>query len=74
MGPYLSYVRPEQQLRQTIVDQQNRINQQALDLQALHQRATAIEIRGALTPTGVSSTFMNYSHYYTFGNTPIRRR
>ena len=67
VGPYLSYVRPEQRLRQTLVDQQNRINQQAVELQAVRQRATALESRGALTPTGVSSTFMNYSHYYSFG-------
>ena len=64
VGPYLSYVRPEQRLRQTLTDQQSRITEQQSELQTLRQQTTAIESRGALTPTGVSSTFMNYSHYY----------
>lgn len=64
VGPYLSYVRPEQRLRQTLAEQQTRIFEQQNQLDALRRQTTTLESRGAVAPTGVSSTFMNYSHYY----------
>jgi hypothetical protein len=67
LGPYLSYVRPEQKLRRTLTNQQNSINRQEGELRSLRNRATAMEARGSMAPTGVSSTFMFYSHYYNMG-------
>lgn len=67
VGPYLSYVRPEQRLRRTLDEQQARLSRQQVELQSLRERATAIETRGVTAPTGVGSTFMNFSHYYNFG-------
>lgn len=64
LGPYLSYVRPEQRLRRAMVDQQQALRRTQAQMNVLSRRQTAIETRGSATPTGVGGTYMNYSHFF----------
>ena len=80
VGPYLSYVRPEQELRRTLQGQEAGLRRQSAGLQrqetgvlSLQRRVTQLERGGVMAPTGTGSVFMNYSHYYQF-RTPFSRR
>jgi hypothetical protein len=64
LGPYLSYVRPQQQLRSALSQQSRHLQQQQASIRSLRQQVTQIGETGSLRPTGTGSVFMNYSHYY----------
>lgn len=74
LGPYLSNVRPRQQLARTLRQQQGAIRQQNAGLRSLGQQFSRFEREGPVRPTGTSSVFMEYSHYYQFGGSSGRRR
>jgi hypothetical protein len=71
IGNYHSYVRPEMQLRDTLRQQNMRIQQQNAALQATGQQVQEIEGQRTIRPTGTGSVFMDYSHYYET-RVPIR--
>lgn len=68
LDPYNTFVAPHRRLNQ---------NLQALQAQEdFNTRRTQAEIsqirESAVAPTGTGATFMNYSHYYSRGNTLSR--
>ena len=69
---YNTFVRPQQQLRETLRRQDLMSQRQGAALNALGQRVTQQQ-DPALRPTGHQSSFMNYSHYYNVQR-PTRRR
>lgn len=80
VGPYLSNVRPRQELYRTLQGQEAGLRRQTAGLQrqetgilSLQRRVTQLERGGVMAPTGTGSVFMNYSHYYQF-RTPFSRR
>jgi hypothetical protein len=64
LGSYLSNVRPEQQLRETLGDQERQLRSNAGRLAMLGQELRQTAAKQTVRPTGTASTFMNYSHYY----------
>lgn len=61
--PYNNFVRPRQELQRTLQAQQTRINYLQAEQQTLmqdQQQGRSIQI----APTGTSSQFFNYSHYF----------
>jgi hypothetical protein len=67
---YHTYVRPEMLMREMIV-RQNTINyQNAAHIASLRTDVTSLTHDTTVRPTGTSSVFMDYSHYY--GQTPTR--
>ncbi|MBN2475901.1 MAG: hypothetical protein JXB62_14915 [Pirellulales bacterium] len=73
LDPYHNFVRPEQQLINTLQRQQASLQRQNVGLQTLGQQLTQFERTGSVRPTGTASVFMNYSHYYSV-RPPIGRR
>ncbi len=64
LGNYHSYVRPKQQLYNTLWQQHSNLRRQDASIRALGQQVSGTKQRDAVRPTGTSSTFMNYSHYF----------
>lgn len=64
---YHSFVRPEQQLRRTLTQQESAIRQQGASLRTLGGQMSSMQQAYPTRPTGTGSTFMNFSHYYSFG-------
>ena len=80
LGGYLSEVRPRQELRGLLQQQELNMRRQATALQqqqtgilSLQRRVTGLERGGVMAPTGTGSVFMNYPHFYHFP-TPFSRR
>ncbi len=61
---YHLYVRPQQQLLNTLQWQDQALQQQGAHLQSLRQEVSGFGQRRIATPTGIGAGFMNYSHYY----------
>ncbi|MEO8165213.1 MAG: hypothetical protein ABI619_07430 [Betaproteobacteria bacterium] len=66
---YNSIVRPNQQLRSTLARQQSGLLQERQRIEQLQIRADS-----EITPTGIGSHFMDFSHYYPRQQAPARRR
>ena len=64
LGGYLSNVRPEQQLRDTLQQHQSSIQSNTGGLLTLQGQVRQSEKKESVRPTGTGSTFMNYSHFY----------
>jgi len=74
LGPYLSYVRPELELRETLRQQDARLRRQGTGLQGLQGEVSRLAEPAAVRPTGTGSVFMNYSHFYPgLGSSPGSR-
>ncbi len=75
LGSYLSNVRPEKQLGETLRRQQASIQRQNASLWDLDKKLTSVE-RGeaAIHPTGIGGGFMNYLHYFGQPQSVRRRR
>ncbi len=81
LGPYLSDVRPEQQLQTTLQQhgaglQQHdaRLQRQHVGMGLLGQQMINLERTGTIRSTGTGGGFMNYSHYYQFPGMAAGRR
>ncbi|TWT82768.1 hypothetical protein CA13_42310 [Planctomycetes bacterium CA13] len=62
LGPYHSFVRPRQQIRQNV-------STQAIQLQRIErtiERPTSTTTSSGRLPTGRGGTFNNYLHFYQF--------
>jgi len=70
---YHNFVRPRQRVYRALQQQHNEIQRQSSNLNALGQEVLSMRQPSSLRPTGVGSTFMNYSHYYSV-QPPARRR
>ena len=64
---YHTFVRPEIRLRNALNRQEYDINRQRMDFQSMRQNMSGMQRTLGMRPTGASSSFMNYSHYYNFG-------
>lgn len=64
VGPYLSYVRPEQRLLGRLAQQSSAISRQNAAITALRNQAASVGTETTIAPTGTGATFMNYSHYF----------
>ena len=73
LGNYHYYVRPRQQAYRALQQQHNEIQRQSSDLHTLGQQVLSMRRSNSLRPTGVGSTFMNYSHYYNRQQSARRR-
>ena len=74
LGPYLSHVRPEIELRETLRGQDARLRLQGAGLQGLQSEVTRLGQPASVRPTGTGSVFMNYSHFYPgLGSSPGAR-
>ena len=69
--PYNAWVRPRADLRQTLVQQQQGINNLRQDVRQVDTNLDRVRDSVA-APTGTGAGFMNYSHYYRLN--PVRRR
>jgi len=65
---YNAFVRPEQEMRNTMRLQQDAIRTQGMDLSLVEQRMS-LGRRGVSRPVSRASVFMNYLHYYPRANT-----
>ena len=70
---YHYYVRPRQQAYRALREQRHEIQRQRSDLHTLGQQVLSMRQPNSLRPTGVGSTFMNYSHYYNLQPSARRR-
>jgi hypothetical protein len=62
---YNQFVRPQQQLRRAMAQQQNEITSQRLRQRRIQSEIGALQRDGrGHMPTGVGGTFQNYLHYY----------
>jgi hypothetical protein len=61
---YNTYVRPQIQLRDTLQQQDARIQRQGNSIHLLGQEVTEIQQEPTVRPTGSGAGYMNYSHYY----------
>jgi hypothetical protein len=61
---YNMFVQPRMDLQQTLNQQTSNIQQNSVKLKSLGKEVNQIQKEGPARPTGSSSTFMNYSHYY----------
>lgn len=74
MDNYNTFVRPRQQLQDELNQQNYRLRTLNRDINQLEQQQATQTIRpSTIAPTGVGSTFMNYSHYYNLGRNARRR-
>ena len=74
VGPYLSNVRPEQRLLGRLSQQRTGLARQRAAVQSLRTELSQPGPRTGIAPTGVSATFMNYSHFFGGGGgTSVRR-
>jgi len=67
IGPYLSYVRPEQRLLSRLSQQRTAQARQNAAIGALRGQLSELSQLGpetAIAPTGTGATFMNYSHFF----------
>jgi hypothetical protein len=64
LGGYLSDVRPQIELNNTLRQQGNGIYANTANLTTLGQQVRQSGPRQAVRPTGTASVYMNYSHYY----------
>jgi hypothetical protein len=64
LGNYHSYVRPKQQLYDTLWQQHSNLRRQDASIRALGQQVSGTKQWDRVRPTGTNSTFMNYSHYF----------
>lgn len=64
LGSYLSNVRPEIELRETLRAQESRIQLQGAGLRGLQSEVNRLGQPAAVRPTGTGSVFRNYSHFY----------
>jgi len=72
---YYTFVRPEQQLRQSLRRGEARLRRQGADLGSLQRQVSVFEREVLAPPTGTGSVFMDYSHYYpALGRRPTRGR
>jgi len=64
LDPYNSLVRPRLELQDRLRRQQLGLARQAAGLSAVRQQMIQSGDQMPIRPTGASSVFMNYSHYY----------
>jgi hypothetical protein len=72
VGPYLSYVRPQQRLERTLSGQSASLQQQQASIQTLRTDLSQMQWAPARA-TGTGSVFMNHSHFYPGFSTPHRQ-
>ena len=71
LNNYYNFVRPRVQLRSSLRMQERQIDRLSREMQ--QQARTASQIRDSgVAPTGISSRYMNFSHYYP--SSPAGRR
>jgi hypothetical protein len=75
LNNYHTFIRPQQQLQNTINQQNAAIQRNARRLGTLNLDVTNLkEFReSVISPTGHGATFMNYSHYYPSARAPGQR-
>lgn len=64
VGPYLSYVRPEQRLLRSLAQQRAGLARQGAAIGNLGNELSQIAPQTSIAPTGTAATFMNYSKYF----------
>ncbi|MEN6457944.1 MAG: hypothetical protein ABFC63_03375 [Thermoguttaceae bacterium] len=64
---YHMFVRPRLQLNNTLRQQQDAIGRNDAGIHTLDQEMTRYQEQAGVRPTGSSSVFMYYSHYYPRG-------
>ena len=67
LGNYHSYVRPRMELQETLDQQRAGLRQQGARINSLGRQMSAMQQAYPIRPTGTASSFMNYSHYYSYG-------
>jgi len=70
LNNYYNFVRPRVQLRSMFKTQSRQIEQ--LHQEVRRSRTVSQARSKGITPTGISASFMNFSHYYSIS--PARRR
>jgi len=73
LSNYHNFVRPRQQVYRALRQQRSEIQRQSSDLHMLGQQVLGMRQTNSLRPTGIGSTFMNYSHYYNIQPSGRRR-
>ncbi len=74
LGGYLSDFLPRQELRRELARQAAGLQLQGAAIRAMDERISLSNpSRTAVRPTGLHSTFMNYSHYYPMAGSRSRR-
>ena len=75
---YYTFVRPEQQLRETFRRGDATVRRQGAAIDSLERQVSVFERETMARPTGTGSVFMDYSHYYPgysgVGRPPTRGR
>ena len=71
---YHQFVRPEIQLRKTLDQQRRAISRQGRGLRTLGRDFGQFQRQSMARPTGTSSVFMNYSHFFPSAGVAGRRR
>jgi hypothetical protein len=61
---YYTFVRPEQQLRETLRRGDATVRRQGVAIGSLQRQVSVFEREALAPPTGTGSVFMDYSHYY----------
>jgi len=64
LGSYLSNVRPQMQLNDTLGQYGNQLRAQGTGLRSLADRMNQPGEQGLVRPTGTGSVFKDYLHYY----------
>ena len=67
LSNYHTYVRPRMELQKTLDQQRADLRRQNARVNSLGQQMSGMQRAYPIRPTGTASSFMNYSHYYSFG-------